>query len=1176
MKYTPLHVHTHYSLLDGLAKVDDLINKAKEDGMTALAITDHGVMYGAIEFYQKCKKAGIKPIIGVEAYVVDNRKVKDVATEQRFHLILLAKNNKGYKNLIKLTTIAHLEGFYYKPRIDFEVLKKHSEGIICSSACLNGELARGILNDQPDDKLKEIIDKYQDIFGKENYYLEVQHHPNLTKQKKVNEKVFDLGKKYDVPIVATNDTHYVNTEDAEAHDILICLQTKKTINAENRMSYLGEDYSLYSSDQMSDFFRGNLEVLENTNKIAEQCDVEISLGETQLPYYEIPEGKTDDGVLREMCIDNFQTRYGFDYHNPTDEKQNSIVERLDYELEIIKKTGYPSYFLIVQDFINWSKSQGIVVGPGRGSAAGSIVAYLTNITNLDPIEYDLLFERFLNPERVSMPDIDIDFADTRRDEVLRYTEEKYGKDHVAQIVTFGTMAARAAVKDVGRVMEMPYSFCDQISKLIPMNMKLDEAISQIQEIKELYQKNNDAKRIIDYAKKIEGVARHSSVHACGVVITKLSLDEYCPCQYSRDSENVVVSQYSLHPIEDLGLLKMDFLGLKNLTIIENAREYIAKIHHKEIVLDDIPLDDEKAYKLFQDGQTTGIFQFESSGMKKYLRQLKPNIFEDLVAMVSLYRPGPMELIPDYINRKYGLKKVEYIHPKLESSLAKTFGIAIYQEQIMQIARDLAGFSLGEADVLRKAVGKKIASLLAEQKEKFINGCVDNGIEKQAAQNIFAFIEPFAGYGFNRSHAACYAMISYQTSYLKANYPAEFMAALMTADQRNMERIAIEIDECKQMGIIILPPSINESYSDFTVVAETLSEDKPTIRFGLNAIRNVGEAIAKKVIHERKENGKYVDLEDFLTRVNGKDLNKKSLDGLIKSGAMDFCAERTQLLENMDKILLFVKEIEIEKSSNQTNLFSFGNSENVTTAKLILNEVEPYSSTKILGFEREFLGLYVSDHPFSAFAPHLQTFITPIKLIEEIQESEKIVRVSGVVSTIKKIMTKKGDPMLFVGLDDGVASTELLIFPRLYKENLIQWEEGKVIVAEGTLSDKDDEKKILCNNIWEADREKIKELLEELRNTPFKEDNRRNFFKNNNNAIPVSTDASRKVVLKYPLGATKDLAGKIKMLFMTIPGQYQVYLKIDDKLIKTNFRINPNGESQPQIESILGKNCMITV
>ena len=1176
MKYTPLHVHSHYSLLDGLAKLDDLINKAKSDGMTALALTDHGVMYGAIEFYQKCKKAGIKPIIGVEAYIVTNRNVKDVATEQRFHLILLAKNNKGYKNLIKLTTIAHLEGFYYKPRIDFEVLKKYSEGLICCSACQNGELARGILNDASDDKLKKIIDKYQDIFGKENYYLEVQHHPNLPKQKKVNEKVFDLGKKFDVPIVATNDTHYVNTEDAEAHDILICLQTKKTINAENRMSYLGEDYSLYSSDQMSDFFRGNLEVLENTNKIAEQCEVEISLGETQLPYYEIPEGKTDDGVLREMCIDNFQTRYGFDYHNPTNEKQTSIIERLDYELEIIKKTGYPSYFLIVQDFINWSKEQGIVVGPGRGSAAGSIVAYLTNITNLDPIEYDLLFERFLNPERVSMPDIDIDFADTRRDEVLRYTEEKYGKDHVAQIVTFGTMAARAAVKDVGRVMEMPYAFCDQISKLIPMNLKLDEAISQIQEVKELYDTNKDAKRIIDYARRIEGVARHCSVHACGVVITKLSLDEYAPCQYSRDNENVVVSQYSLHPVEDLGLLKMDFLGLKNLTIMENACEYIKKIHNVEIDIDSISLTDEKAYKLFQDGQTTGVFQFESSGMKKYLRQLKPNIFEDLIAMVSLYRPGPMDLIPDFINRKYGLKKVEYIHPKLELSLAKTFGIAIYQEQIMQITRDLAGFSLGEADVLRKAVGKKIAALLAEQKEKFINGCVDNGIDREKAKNVFAFIEPFAGYGFNRSHAACYAMISYQTAYLKGNYPAEFMAALMTADQRNMERIAIEIDECKQMGIIILPPDINESYSNFTVVAETLDSDKPTIRFGLNAVRNVGEAIAKKIIHERKENGKYQDLEDFLTRINCRDLNKKSLEGLVKSGAMDLFGERTSLLENMEKILLFIKEIEIEKNSNQTNLFSFGNSEDVTTTRLILKETEPASKTKILGWEREYLGLYVSDHPFASHAEYLKPFITSITLINEIQESDKIVRAGGVISTVKKIMTKKGDPMLFVGFDDGVSSTELLIFPRLYKEDKIEWIEGKVIVVEGTLSDKDDEKKILCNNVWDVNGDNIKELTEELRNTPYKQDNRKSFFQNKNAAIPVNTESSRKVVLKYPVGASAELAGQIKMLFMTIPGQYQVYLKIGEKLIKTNFKVNPNGDNQDKIESILGKNCMITI
>ena len=1168
MKYAPLHVHSHYSLLDGLAKLDDLINKAKEDGMTAIALTDHGVMHGAIEFYQKCKSAGIKPIIGVEAYVVDDLKKKEVGTEKRYHAILLAKNNEGYKNLIKLTTVAHLEGFYYKPRIDFNLLKKHSEGIICTSACQQGEIGQAVLRGFNDEKIEEIVKKYQDTFGKENYYLEVQHHPNLPAQKKLNEKVFELGKKYDIPIVATNDTHYVNAEDAEAHDILICLQTKKTVNEKNRMSYLGEDFSLYTCDQMSDFFRGNLEVLENTNKIADQCDVEISLGETQLPYYEIPEGKTDDGVLRELCLENFQERYSFDYYSPKTDLEKEITERLDYELDIIKKTGYPSYFLIVQDFINWSKENGIVVGPGRGSAAGSIVAYLTKITNLDPIKYDLLFERFLNPERVSMPDIDIDFADIRRDEVLRYTEQKYGKDHVAQIITFGTMASRAAVKDVGRVLEMPYSFCDQISKLIPMNMKLDEVIEQVAEVKDLYDHNKDAKRIIDFARRIEGVARHSSVHACGVVITDKSLENYCPCQYSRDREDVVVTQYSLHPIEDLGLLKMDFLGLKNLTIIENACEYIEKIHGTKIDIDEIPLDCEKSFGLFQEGNTTGVFQFESSGMKRYLKLLRPNEFEDLIAMVSLYRPGPMELIPDFIDRKHGLKKVTYVHPKLEDSLGKTFGIAIYQEQIMQVARDLAGFSLGEADVLRKAVGKKIASLLAEQKEKFINGCVDNGIDKKVAQNVFAFIEPFAGYGFNRSHAACYALISYQTSYLKANYPTEFMAALLASDQNNMERVAIEIDECRQMGITILPPSVNESFSKFTVVADDLKKGKQTIRFGLNAVRNVGEAIAKTIIHERKENGKFTDLEDFLGRVNSKDLNKKSIEGLIKSGALDMFNDRTTLLENVGKMLLYIKEVESEKNTNQTNLFSFGKPDDQLTIKLLLKEVEKASDPTILSWEREFLGLYVSDHPYKFFEKQLASYITPIPKVLDSNEEKQTLRVAGVISAAKKIMTKKGDPMMFVTIEDGVKNIELLVFPRLYKSKPLNYTEGEILVAEGTLSDKDDEKKILCNSLWEVSKDNLTEVLKELSETPFKQENNR--YRGKPKEIVEDPHAiSARVIIKYPIGADKDFAGKIKMLFMSIPGEKQVYLKISDKIIKTNFKVKITPETKSQIESLVG-------
>jgi DNA polymerase III subunit alpha len=1158
MKFVPLHVHSHFSLLDGLAKLEDIVGKAKEDGMEAVALTDHGVMHGAVEFYQMCKKADIKPIIGVEAYIVDDRKVKDRDTEERFHVILLAENNEGYQNLIKLTTRAHLEGFYYKPRIDWDLLKEYNKGIIALSACISGEIPRAILKGYSDEKIKTVVDKYIDTFGKDNFFFEVQHHPNIPEQKKVNHKLFELGEKWGVPIVPTNDTHYLNSDDAEAHDILLCIQTKRTVSEKNRMSMLGEDFSFYTQQQMTDHFRSNPEILENTVKIAERCNVEIELGKMHLPHFELPEGKDDFEFLTDMCYENIPVRYNFDPKKPdlTADEQ-VVIDRLEYELSIIKKTGYSSYFLIVQDFIVWAKDEGIVVGPGRGSAAGSLVAYLTKITDLDPIHYDLLFERFLNPERISMPDVDTDFSDERREEVIRYVERKYGKDHVAQIITFGTMAAKAAIRDVGRVLELPYSFCDKVSKLIPMNVGLDEAITKVEEVKHLYNNNPDAKKLLDFAKKLEGVARHASTHACGVVITKNPVDDYCPVQFARDQEESVVTQYSNHPVEDIGLLKMDFLGLKNLTIMERAREIIEKMTGIKVDLEHVPLDDDKAYKLFQDGRTTGVFQFESSGMKRYLRQLQPNNIEDLIAMVALYRPGPMDLIPSYIDRKFGKEKVEYIHPKLAQSLNKTFGIAIYQEQIMQIARDLAGFSLGEADVLRKAVGKKIMALLAEQKEKFCNGCVANGIELQQAQEIFAFIEPFAGYGFNRSHAACYAYIAYQTAYLKANFPAQFMAALLTSDQHNMERIAIEIDECKQMGLEVLAPSINESFSTFTVVAESLEEETPRIRFGLNAIRNVGENVSKAIIHERKANGPYLTLEDLLSRLTSKDLNKKSLDGLIKSGALDLFGERTQLLENVDKLILFVKESEKERDIKQANIFTLNGQGEKYSAKLILREVEPMSQFQSLAMEKEFLGLYVSDHPFRELQKKLKGLVIPIADLQEMVGDKTQVRVGGSVSTVKKIMTKKGDPMLFVGMDDGVSSVELLVFPRLYKEVHEKMEEGKVVIVEGTLSDKDDEPKILGNKIIFIDEDTFDVTVQKLRNGSKIE------------------RTNLKVVIDYPAGATKDKAEQVKMLFMGLSGQYQVFLKIRDKMVKTDFKINIDADSITRIEAILGADSVKT-
>ncbi|MCX6743478.1 MAG: DNA polymerase III subunit alpha, partial [Candidatus Parcubacteria bacterium] len=893
MKFVPLHVHSHYSLLDGLVKIDDLVAKAKADGMESMALTDHGSMYGIIEFYQKATKAGLKPIVGVETYVAPygrfNKRTK--IDEERYHLILLAKNNQGYQNLLKLVTFSNLEGFYYKPRIDLEILEKYKEGLIGLSACIEGEIPSSILTYKDLQKTGKVLEKYLKIFGQDNFFLELQSHPHMPQQKFVNEQLQELAKKYNLGLVATNDTHYLNTEDDKAQDILLCVQTNHKVTEENRLTMIGDDFSLKTTAQMIKEFKDCPDAITNTEKIAEQCNVKIEFGKNILPVFEVPGGKSAEEYLENLCHQGLVKRYGgeltknnewkIDEHKvliknkKQDFKKKDILERLEYETSVIAKTGFAPYFLIVADFINWAKDNGIVVGPGRGSAAGSLVAYLTRTTNIDPLAYDLLFERFLNPDRISMPDIDIDFADIRRGEVIRYVEEKYGKDHVSQIITFGTMAARAAIRDVGRALGIAYGYCDKIAKMIPMNMNLTAALAKVPDLKAEYRNNKECKDLIDNAKKLEGVCRHASTHACGILITPEPLVNYVPLQYASSDDQSIVSQYSLHPIEDLGLLKMDFLGLRNLTIIENTLETIEKIHGQKIDIDSIPLDHKKTFGLLQKGDTLGVFQLESGGMRRYLKQLKPNEFEDIIAMVAAYRPGPMELIPQYISNKHGQTKPAYLHPKLEPILAKTHGVAIYQEQLMEIARSLAGFTLAGADVLRKAVGKKIKTLLDEQKNKFVTGCLRNGVDKKTANEVFSFIEPFAGYGFNRSHAACYAMIAYQTAYLKANFPVEFMSALLTSDLDDIERIALEVNECRNMGIEVMAPDINESFTRFTVVAESLKEDRPRIRFGLSAIKNVGLSLTKAIIHKRKDNGPFQSLNDFLTRINDKDLNKKS-------------------------------------------------------------------------------------------------------------------------------------------------------------------------------------------------------------------------------------------------------------------------------------------------------------
>ncbi len=1176
MSFIHLHVHSHYSLLDGLPKVGELVDMAKAEHMSALALTDHGVMYGAVEFYQKATKAGIKPIIGLEAYVAPNGRLnkRPRIDEVRNHLILLARNETGYKNLIKLTSMAHMEGFYYKPRVDWELLEQYHEGIIASSACLQGEIPQALMADDTQ-RAKELVAKHQRVFGEGNFYLELQRLADTPESEQVNQALIALARQEGVPLVATNDVHYLEQPDADAQDVLICLQTKRKKDETNRMNLLAYDLSFRSAAAMTEKFADVPEAIANTAKIADMVDFEMTLGEIKLPFFAVPAGKTPQQQLADQSQAGIAKRYG-DTPDPV------IQERLEYELGVIEKTGYASYFLIVADFVNWAKEQGIIVGPGRGSAAGSLVSYLINITNVDPIKYDLLFERFLNPERVSMPDIDLDFADVRRDEVIRYVESKYGKDHVAQIITFGTMAARAAVRDVGRVLDLPYGYCDKISKLIPMFTSLDEALDKEPELKEMYDNDEEAKLLIDTARRIEGNARHTSTHACGVLITPEPVSQYAPIQYASGSDETVVSQYSLSPVESLGLLKMDFLGLKNLTILENTIDVIKKIHGKQYDLDELPFDDAKTFELFQRGDTTGVFQLESAGMKRYLKQLQPNHIEDIIAMVALYRPGPMEFIPDFVARKHGLKEVSYIHPKLEPILNNTYGIAVYQEQIMRIAQDLAGFTLGEADVLRKAMGKKIASLLAEQKEKFIQGAIDNSIPDKIAKEIFHFIEPFAQYGFNRSHAACYAVIAYQTAYFKANYPVEFMASLLTADQGNLDRVTVEVTDCAAMGITVLPPDINESFTNFTAVAETLNTAEPRIRFGLHAVKNVGEGIVKAIIHERKANGAFTTFEDFLLRVRSKELNKKSLESLAKAGAFGQMIDPNTVLYNMDAILQFIKETHQDQDSNQTSLFA--DSTTGPRYTLRLADVPAVSKKERALWEREYLGLYITEHPIREFARDLNHIVAPCNQLPQIiKQGREAVRIAGVVSMQKRVFTRKGDPMLFARIEDATGGTEVIVFPKKMTELGEVFGQDQLVIVEGRVSDKDGEMKIVVERAAELRTDSLEKTIQDYSGPiRLKQNHWRNTGADQQQQQQPAKPAAPQpgVFIRFHQPPTQELVDQIKAVIGQHAGDMPVRLLVAQgrgwQSIDTPFTVDPTDTVKELLEQIVGERSVAIV
>jgi len=1051
-KFTHLHTHSHYSLLDGLSKIDDLLDYVQKLGMDSCALTDHSVMYGAVEFYKKAKERGIKPIIGAEMYLALERMTQKRPNidDKRYHLVLLVKNEEGYRNLVKLISRAHLEGFYYKPRIDEELLSQYSSGLIGLSACLQGKIPRLIAAKKIEEAKKQAL-KYQGIFGKDNFYLELQHHPNIKEQEIINTTLKQFSKELGVPLVASNDSHYLKKDDAEAQDILMLINTGSKPDDPERLTMKADDFSLKSPSEMIDAFKDVPEAIENTQKIVRLCNFDFKLGETKLPYFETPKNRTPDEYLKSLCYQGLEKR------KSQIQNVKEATERLEEELLVIKETGFASYFLIVQDFVKWAKEQRIVVGPGRGSIGGSLTAYLLSITDVDPIKYNLLFERFLNKERISMPDIDLDFTDRRRDEVIEYVSQKYGRNKVAQIITFGTMAARAVLRDVGRATSLSYSYCDRIAKMIPFGATLDECLKRVSEFRQLYETDETARKLIDFSKKLEGVARHASTHACGVVIGKEPLDELVPLQQSSQDEKIIVTQYEMHSIEDLGLLKMDFLGLKNLTIIEDTLTRIYKVHGKNLDISKIPFDDTTTYKLFQKAQTTGVFQLESEGIKRYLKELKPTCFEDIVAMVALYRPGPIQFIPDYIERKHKRKSIEYLHPKLKPILENTQGICIYQEQLMRIARDLAGFSLGEADVLRKAVGKKIKELLAEQQEKFIQGMIKNDIEKNIAQKIWNWMLPFARYGFNRSHSVAYGMIAYQTAFLKAHYPVEFMSALLTSEKADVERIAFLIEECNNMGIKVLPPDINESFHNFSVIPK---ENK--IRFGLLAIKNVGFNIVETIIENRKKDGAFKSFADFISRIDSKDLNKKSLESLIKTGVFDKFEERNKLLKNIEDILNFNREIRKVKSNGQKSLFDAIHS---PTSSLKLKEVKPATLSEKLMWEKELLGLYISSHPLENVRKILERKTLPLKELKQRIFDHKII-VGGIISSIKKILTKRGQPMLFMKLEDLTDKIEVIVFPSIIEKNPTAFQENKIVFVKGKVENWKTPPQLICEEIEE--------------------------------------------------------------------------------------------------------------
>lgn len=1036
--FVHLHVHSHYSLLDGLSKIDDLISRALELDYKALALTDHGNLYGAIEFYKKAKKAGLKPIIGVEAYLAPRSRFDRTAKidSKSFHLTLLAENETGYKNLIKLITKAWLEGFYYKPRIDKELLREHSKGLICLSGCPSGEIPRAILAGNYE-LAKNKVFEYLDIFGKNNFYLEVNYHPEIQDSLKLKAALIKLSEDLKVPLVATYDVHYLKSEDAHIHDVFLAIQTGKDIDEEERLSMKIDDFSLLNKQKINELYKDIPQALDKTIEIAEKCNLEIELGKTKMPKFKVPDNEDELSYLRKLCLKGMSER-GLNY--------NDIKDRLDYELKTIEQTKFAGYFLIVHDIVKFAKENNIMVGPGRGSVSGSLIAYLLKITEINPLKYNLLFERFLTPDRIEFPDIDLDFSDTQRNKIFSYLKEKYGKDHVAQIITFGKMAARAAIRDAGRALGFSFSFVDRLARLIPGNLSIEEAENLI-DVKKILEEDINYKKILEAAKKLEGVVRHASVHACGLVITPEPLVNYLPLQFAPSEEEIIITQYDMYSVNDLGLLKIDILGLRTLSIIEDTKRLIFERYQKEIDFDE-KLNDPNVYNLLKQGKTVGLFQLEGRGMTEFLKQIKPEKIEDLTAVIALYRPGPMDLIPTYLRRKFGKEEITYLHPKLEPILKETYGIMVYQEQLMKMAQELAGYSPTEADVLRKAVGKKIKSLLDNEVQKLKEKMVNNGINLEIAEKISALVEPFARYGFNKSHAVAYALMGYYTAYLKTYYPLEFLTACLINEAKDIDRVKIYLRDLRELGIQVLPPDINESNFYFTIV------DNNRIRFGLGSIKNIGGPLIRFIEEERKNNGPYKNLLDFLKRVNHKDLNKKSLESLIKAGAFDSFYSREILIGNIDYLLEYNQK---NKNFNHSRSL-FG-----TNSDLYLKPVSRINPLDILRWEKELLGIYLSGHPFENFYPFLKNKIKNIKDILKFEEGRKI-SFAGVLNDVKRVLTKTKEPFAYLEIEDLTSKIEVMVPPKIYEKYFEILKEGRIYYLIGEVHKRDDRNIVIVDSI----------------------------------------------------------------------------------------------------------------